>query len=577
MVPYTISTAADVARCVFAVDVDGDGRVDVLSASINDDKIAWYKNGGGVPVVWTPDTITTAANGAVSVYAADVDGDGRLDVLSASPIDDKIAWYKNGGGYPVVWTPFTVTTTADGAHSVYAADVDGDGRVDVLSASWDDDKIAWYRNGGGSSVVWTPYTIAISADGAASVSAADVDGDGRLDVLSASYIDGKIAWYKNGGGSPVTWTSYTISTTANGANSVYAADVDGDGRVDVLSTSETDDIAWHKNGGGSPAVWTRHTISTAFDAPVQGYAADVDGDGRLDVLSASYHDNKIAWHKNGGGFPVVWTPYVISTTADGAWSVYAADVDGDGRVDVLSASGNDDKIAWYKNMMCPRGRFGPGGYAPCSLCPSGWYANTSVQAACDECPAGRFGSGGSINSSCSGACAAGSACPAGSTNATTMACSAGFMCPLGSPNATALRCPAGQYSLSGAATCSPCPVGRYGEAGTGSCEDCPAGRFGPTPGATSAAACTACAAGFFGGVGGLSTPQCSGLCPAGHYCQGEEEAAARGCTGAAQCVSPLLSFDNFDLQCHTLFAPACFSCALCFVQPPPWRRCLVAT
>jgi hypothetical protein len=50
-----------------------------------------------------------------------------------------------------------------------------------------------------------------------------VCGDGRVDILSASYNDNKIAWYKNGGGSPTSWTPYTITTTAGFATSVFAA------------------------------------------------------------------------------------------------------------------------------------------------------------------------------------------------------------------------------------------------------------------------------------------------------------------------------------------------------------------
>jgi hypothetical protein len=87
------------ANSVFAVDVDGDGDMDVLSASASpygDDKIAWYENNGNEN--FTPHMITTSnSSGANSVYAVDVDGDGDIDVLSASGVDDKIAWYENLG------------------------------------------------------------------------------------------------------------------------------------------------------------------------------------------------------------------------------------------------------------------------------------------------------------------------------------------------------------------------------------------------------------------------------------------------------------------------------------------------
>ena len=76
------------------------------------------------------------------------------------------------------------------------------------------------------------------------------------------------------------------------------------------------------------------------------YAADLDGDGDLDVFSASWQ--KISWCANDGAGQFGYQQ-VITTEVYHAQSVYAADLDGDGDLDVLSASGGDDKIAWYEN------------------------------------------------------------------------------------------------------------------------------------------------------------------------------------------------------------------------------------
>ncbi len=78
--------------------------MDVLSSSTNDDKIAWYENLGGgnfgaQQIITDLYAYAASANGASSVYAADLDGDGDLDVLSASSFDDKIAWYENLSGF----------------------------------------------------------------------------------------------------------------------------------------------------------------------------------------------------------------------------------------------------------------------------------------------------------------------------------------------------------------------------------------------------------------------------------------------------------------------------------------------
>ena len=90
--------------------------------------------------------ITTNALFADSVYATDIDGDGDMDVLSASRGDDKIAWYENTDGQGNFGAQQIITPNARFARSVYATDIDGDGDMDVLSASVNDDNIVWYEN-----------------------------------------------------------------------------------------------------------------------------------------------------------------------------------------------------------------------------------------------------------------------------------------------------------------------------------------------------------------------------------------------------------------------------------------------
>ncbi|MCM8881758.1 MAG: tandem-95 repeat protein [Candidatus Thiodiazotropha sp.] len=336
---HDITTTADRATSVTTADVDGDGDVDVLSASAADDTIAWYENDGAGNFS-TANIITTTANGAVDVTVADMDGDGDLDVLSASFSDDTIAWYENDGSEN--FTAHTITTAANGAETVTFADMDGDGDLDVLSASYNDDTIAWYENDGSEN--FTPHDITTAAIGARDVTVADMDGDGDLDVLTASYDDDTIAWYENDGSE--NFTAHNISTAMDGAYSVTTADMDGDGDLDVLSASAADDtIAWHENDGSEN--FTAHDITTTADSAFSVTTADVDGDGDLDVLSASAYDDTIAWYENDGSEN--FTTHTITTGADFATRVTTADVDGDGDLDVLSASDNDDTIAWYEN------------------------------------------------------------------------------------------------------------------------------------------------------------------------------------------------------------------------------------
>jgi hypothetical protein len=346
----------DGAAGAFAADLDGDGDNDVLSASSGDDKIAWHENISGS--FGSIHIITTSANGAQSVFAADLDGDGDSDTLSASSGDDKIAWYENVDGAGAFGPQQMISDSADGAQTVFAADLDGDGDNDVLSASYDDDKIAWYENVDGAGAFGSQQIITDAADGAQSVFAADVDGDGDNDVLSASSEDDKIAWHENMDGAGAFGPQQIISQSANFAMSVFAADLDGDGDTDVLSASQDDKIAWYENVDGAGAFGPQQIISTLANGAQSVFAADLDGDGDDDVLSASGQDDKIAWYENVDGAGAFGPQQIISTLADNAQSVFAVDLDGDGDTDVLSASYYDDKIASYENVD-GNGSFGP--------------------------------------------------------------------------------------------------------------------------------------------------------------------------------------------------------------------------
>ena len=100
------------------------------------------------------------------VYVADIDGDGDLDIVSASMNDDTIAWYENNGAANPTFTAANIDTNADGAHDVKVADMDGDGDLDIVSASMNDDTIAWYENNGAADPSFVAADIVTNADGA---------------------------------------------------------------------------------------------------------------------------------------------------------------------------------------------------------------------------------------------------------------------------------------------------------------------------------------------------------------------------------------------------------------------------
>lgn len=341
---------------VHSADIDGDGDMDLLSASRDDYKIAWYKN-DGLGNFQTQQSISTNANLAISVYSADIDGDGDMDVLSASYEDKKIAWYENTNGQGAFGPEQIISTNALGARMVYAADMDGDGDVDVLSASSNDNKIAWYKNLDGLGNFSTELIISSTANGALSVHTADIDGDGDQDVLSASYIDDKIAWYENTDGLGGFGGQQIISTDFLAPISIYAADFDMDGDIDIVSAS-ADDVdfigvfnktIWFENTNGQ-GVFVSHEIDDSLDnIPLHQVSAnDIDGDGDMDVLSAGI--DKIRWYENTDGLGGFGSQRMINLNIQTAVWAHATDIDGDGDQDVVFASLYDDLVGWHKNL-----------------------------------------------------------------------------------------------------------------------------------------------------------------------------------------------------------------------------------
>jgi len=143
-----------------------------------------------------------------------------------------------------------------------------------------------------------------------------------------------------------------ITTSANYAYAVHAADIDGDGDLDVISASAGDDtIAWYENTDGNGSFGGQQVISTAVSGPESVYAADFDGDGDIDVISGSYSDNKVAWYENTNSLGNFGSEQIISSDVGGCFSVFAANLDLDSDIDVMAAAADGNKIEWFQNEL----------------------------------------------------------------------------------------------------------------------------------------------------------------------------------------------------------------------------------
>ncbi len=348
IIKHTIDENFFGAYSVYSVDIDSDGKMDVLGTARSTDDITWWKNIDGSGTSWIRHTINGDFDGANSVYSEDIDCDGDMDILGAAQYADDITWWENIDGSGTSWDEHMVDGDFDGARSVYSEDIDGDGDMDVLGAALFADDITWWENIDGSGTSWIRHTINGDFDEAGSVYSEDIDGDGDFDVLGAAQNADDITWWENIDGSGTTWDEHTVDGDFDGARSVYSEDIDGDGDMDVLGAAVfDDDITWWENIDGSGTSWNEHTVDEDFDGATSVYSEDIDGDGDFDILGVAQNADDITWWENIDGSGTSWDEHMVDGDFDGARSVYSEDINGDGDMDILSAAPANDEIAWW--------------------------------------------------------------------------------------------------------------------------------------------------------------------------------------------------------------------------------------
>ncbi len=335
-------------RTIYAADIDGDGDMDMVSASNQDNKIAWYENTDGLGTFGPQQLISNGAIGPNTVIAADVDGDNDLDVLSASSFDATIAWYPNTDGAGAFGAQQLISNQCQYAMWVAVADLDKDGDLDVVSASLADDKIAWYENTDGAGTFGDQQIVSTQADAALFVQVADINHDGWIDIISASMQDGKVAWYQNMNGSGFS-AQNVITEQLNQPRAVACADIDKDGDTDIAVASSGDNtVSWYQNDGAG-TFGAQNVIANDVTGAVSVAAVDIDKDGDQDIVACAYNTNTVMWYENTNGLGAFGQRNVITNTAQGPNHLYIADLNGDTKQDVAVACETGKKLVWYEN------------------------------------------------------------------------------------------------------------------------------------------------------------------------------------------------------------------------------------
>jgi FG-GAP-like repeat/Thrombospondin type 1 domain/Beta-propeller repeat len=356
---YSVSQAVSVnPRSMAFADLDSDGDLDVLFASWFDHKVSVFSNLGGGSLGHKT-VLTNEMPSAGDVHAVDVDNDGDMDIVAlngnaagGSDRGSVSLFYNLGNGS--FSARVVLSDTENGASSVWTGDLTNNGYPDiVVSCAFSGDVIYFLNDGAGSfgsRILVNPF---IPLPLVRTVRLADIDQDGKLDIVGAVYSVGATGWFRNLGDGVFSGSPRIIrQQTGSGAIALHPVDIDEDGDMDLVVTlMDWNQVVWYENIGNGIFSSQDHVISESWSVaqPYFVSIADVDLDGHQDVVVAAYDSNIVAWFSNHDGTGKnMSAAHILTNDLGRPATAVVTDMNGDNIPDILCASFADNTIAWFR-------------------------------------------------------------------------------------------------------------------------------------------------------------------------------------------------------------------------------------
>jgi len=311
-----------------AFDMDGDGDMDYASPDYNSGQVSlWLNSGSGV---FASGTVIGNTGVVYTLVPFDHDGDGDLDMYgNRSGANGGLLLFRNDGSS---WN-VELLASAPWCHGVTIADLNNDGRTDIITSSFasDDRMRVFLRQPDGSFAA--PSVYGPFFDEAYQASVADLDGDGYQDVVLAG---GGVRLLR---GSPTGAMTDAGSLGASRTQCAIGADLNADGILElVIARVDSNRVeVWSRTGTGPLSIgnYIKTQDPACGDGPIWVTAADLDGDGDLDVVVPSHLSDTVHILRNDGG--ALLQDHVL-IGQDGAYCNAVVDLNGDVKPDIITSN-----------------------------------------------------------------------------------------------------------------------------------------------------------------------------------------------------------------------------------------------